>query len=248
MFHYKLLIAYSGTHYFGWQAQTSLPSVSSEISKTFEKIFSTPCKVKGVSRTDAGVHALGQVALLKTEIIVDPERLKFALNNRLPADILIRSAEIASDDFDLYDDVTQKIYQYHFFQNRPLPMMAPYGWHVRHDVDEQKLRDSLHLFVGTHDFASFRCQDDQREDTVRTIQSIDMHYFRRYDVYRVTVVGHTFMRHMIRRMVGAAMSIAISKKRSSELIMQAFEEKNARQELINAPAQGLLLYKVRYKR
>jgi len=243
---YRLIIAYDGTKYYGWQAQKDLPAITSILRKTFVKVFKCDAFIRGVSRTDAGVHALGQVVSVKTQLDIPVEKLIFGWSNRLPDDIVIRSGERVELDHSIYDNVIQKTYYYHFFTQRPLPMIKRYGWYTG-PVDLEKLQSALQVFVGTHDFASFRSTEDERIDTVRTIDSITLEHYRRFGVYRISVHGKSFLRHMIRRIVGAAIAVASRKELDNSVLVQALSEKNPHQQLFTAPPEGLLLYKVRYK-
>src|SRR5260221_4370762 len=213
---YKLVIAYDGTDYFGWQDQPEKPSIAASLNKAFAKVFKSEIKVLGASRTDAGVHALGQVARIKTDLAITPEKLKWAWNNALPADIAIRSLELVEDSFNPFCNVAQKIYHYHFFVERPLPFVQRYGYFYPYKIDFDILKESLQFFVGTHDFCAFKSSEDTRENTVRTIDAITIDYLPRYKAYRITVKGQKFLRHMIRRIVGASLAVASSSAKALE--------------------------------
>lgn len=245
---YKLIIAYDGTNYHGWQQQIGLPSVTQTIQRTFERLFNRPAQLLGASRTDAGVHALGQVALLKTDVKVNPEIIVTALNNSLPSDIIIRSATLMPADFHPWYNVVQKTYYYHFFTERPLPFVARYGWYYRHAIDMHMLRQALALFVGMHNFKSFACAQDSRENMIRTVDNITVSYVKRFGVYRIQVRGQKFLRHMIRRMVGAAVHVASHKNLSVSLISDILKKENPHHILPNAPAHGLLLRSIHYNK
>lgn len=245
---YKMIVSYDGTDYYGWQSLKGLPSVAATMQKVFAKTFGAEIIIKGASRTDAGVHAMGQVAMFKTDLALAPDKMKFAWNNRLPADIVIRSIEQVDLAHSIYDDISFKIYHYHFFTHRPLPFAQRYGYYHYYTLDIEKLKHCLQVFVGTHDFRSFASSEDEREDMVRTVDSIHLEYLHRFGAYRIVVIGHSFLRHMVRRMVGAALKVASSKDLNIEHIQNALDEKNPEQELPNAPAQGLLLYKIVYKK
>jgi len=265
---YKLVIAYDGTNYFGWQELPEKPSVATALNKAFAKVFKSEIKVLGASRTDAGVHALGQVARIKTDLDIAPDKLKWAWNNALPADITIRSLEVVDDSFNPFCNVEQKIYHYHFFTERPLPFTQRYGYFYPYKIDFDILKKALQFFVGTHDFCAFKSSEDMRENTVRTIESIALDYVPRYKAYRITVKGQKFLRHMIRRIVGASLAVASSSAPSSaksfgghgkatadrsknghtlESLQKIMDSCNPRHTLPNAPAQGLMLYKIIYK-
>lgn len=245
---YKMIISYDGTDYYGWQTLKGLPSIASTMQKVFWKTFGKEIILKGASRTDAGVHAMGQVVMFKTDLVLEADKIKFAWNNSLPADILIRSIEMVDESHSIYDDIAYKIYHYHFFTHRPLPFAQRYGYYHYYATDIEKLERCLQIFVGTHDFRSFASSEDERENMVRTIDSIRVEYLHRFGAYRIVVTGHSFLRHMVRRMVGAALKVASSKQLDASDLAKALDEKNPEQELPNAPAQGLMLYKIVYKK
>ncbi|HLJ30942.1 MAG TPA: tRNA pseudouridine(38-40) synthase TruA [Candidatus Babeliales bacterium] len=264
---FKLVVAYDGTDYFGWQALPEKPSIAAALNKSFARVFKSEIKVLGASRTDAGVHALGQVVRIKTDLDIAADKLKWAWNNSLPADIAIRSLEEVESTFNPFCDVAQKIYHYHFFTERPLPFTQRYGYFYPYKIDFDTLERALQFFVGTHDFRAFRSNEDTREDTVRTIDAIHLDYLPRYKAYRITVKGQKFLRHMIRRIVGASLAVASSFAKASSYVktsedksqdkpknghsLESLEKimsaRDPRHTLPNAPAQGLMLYKIRYK-
>lgn len=245
---YKIIVSYDGTGFSGWQYQPHAPSVAQTLQDTFKALFGAPIKILGASRTDAGVHALGQVAIFSTDLILDPMRMQKAWNDALPISIMIRALEPAPIDFHPMYRVKEKIYKYHFFLKRPLPFIAPYGWFFRYPLDSAKLERSLDLFVGTHDFRSFCTGTDMGENTVRTIQTIRLEHYKRYGIWALEFKGPGFMRHMIRRIVGACMQVASKQELTIDYLQEVLAQKDPRQELLNAPAQGLCLYRIRYHR
>lgn len=242
---YKLIVAYDGTGYHGWQEQSDLPTVAGTLRSQFTAIFHHKPLLVGASRTDAGVHALGQVVRIGTERDLEPGLFLRVFQQHLPSAIHIRSLERAPQGFHPQHNVVQKTYYYHFFLKRPMPFFAGHGWFYRSSVDCDKLRDALAVFVGTHDFRSF-CTGHQTIDTVRTIDSLELQYYKRYDVYRVVVKGPSFLYNMIRRIVGGALTIASDRKRSVEDLAAILAAKDPHQQLLNAPAHGLLLRKILY--
>ncbi len=244
---YKLVVAYDGSAYAGWQAQTEKPSVAHTMNYIFKRVFKTDIKVLGASRTDAGVHALGQVVRIKTDLTLEPEKLRWAWNNSLPADIAIRSLELVDDSFNPFCNVEQKIYYYHFFLDRPSPFLQRYGYYYPYPTDIHTLHKALQCFIGTHDFASFRSSEDTRVDTVRTIDAITVEYIKRLNVYRIVVKGQKFLRHMIRRIVGASLAIASRPGATIDMLQTILHKCDPAHTLPNAPAKGLLLKKIIYK-
>lgn len=245
---YKLIVAYDGSDYFGWQGQQHKPSIADTMNHSFKRVFKSEVRVLGASRTDAGVHALGQVVRIKTDLTIDPEKLKWAWNNTLPASIMIRSIETVDEAFNPFCNVTQKIYYYHFFLDRPLPFLQRYGYFHPFKTDIEQLQRALQEFVGTHNFASFKSSEDMRTDTVRTIDTIHCEYIKRYNVYRVIIKGQKFLRHMIRRIVGAALTVASRPSSSLQQLKDVMQKHDPSHTLLNAPAKGLLLYKIIYER
>lgn len=241
---YRLIIAYDGTEYFGWQAQNHSLAIQQVLQDSFYTVFKKKIVLHGTSRTDAGVHALGQVASFTSDISIDPERMLQAWNTLLPPDIVIRSISLVPPTFNPYRSVKQKIYWYHFFQKRPLPFVQRYGWYYRHPVDQEKLHDCLQVFVGTHDFRSFCTGHDMKDGTIRTIDKAFLTYLSRYAAYRVTIQGERFMRYMVRRIVGACLHVAAHPTLQPDDLQTALLQKNPQQLLPNAPAKGLTLYKI----
>lgn len=243
---YKIILAYDGTAYHGWQTQNNCRSIAGTLHHTFQQTFKRPAHIVGASRTDAGVHALGQTMRLTTDLSLDAHTLRYAWQNLLPKDIVIRSLEEIDPSFHPQRKVKTKIYHYHFCTERPLPFISRYVWFYRPLLDIQKLETCLQQFIGTHDFRSF-CTGYERENTVRTIDTIRIEYLKQYNIYRIVVVGESFLRYMIRRMVGASLLLASDPNRPAATITQALQEKNPRQELLTAPPEGLILRKIIYE-
>lgn len=242
---FKALISYDGTDYAGWQEQPDKIAVVNMLKNRFKQVFGQEVRIVGSSRTDAGVHALGQVARVETNFDINPDNLLQAWNGRLPQDIHIRSIIPATDNFHPQRNVRQKTYYYHFFDKRPLPIASRFGIHWHLPFDLQKLQESLAIFVGTHDFRSF-CTGDEQENTIRTIDSIEYRFIPHYHVHRIVVRGPGFLRYMIRRIVGASLHVASYKKLMPEILVAALAEKNPLQQLPTAPAHGLLLRKIMF--
>ena len=247
MITYKIVLAYDGTDFHGWQIQPDHPSVTSVLVNTFFTVFRRSIKITGASRTDSGVHALGQVASFTTDLVIDPQRMAHAWNSMLPASIRIRKVEVAKQVFHPRALVRQKTYYYHFFLKHPLPHINRYGYYITKPVDLEKLASCLAVFKGTHDFRSF-CTGNEQESTIRTIDSIALIYLKNYRCYRITIKGPGFLRYMIRRIVGACFDIATDTAFSPARLIQSLEEKNPQQNYKTAPACGLILATIRYNK
>jgi tRNA pseudouridine38-40 synthase len=239
-----MTVAYDGTDYYGWQLQSEHVTIAGMLEARFKEVFGRSIRIMGASRTDAGVHALGQAVSFSSDLIIDPERMRRAWNGCLPRDIHIRSIELLPGFYAL-NNVKQKIYWYHFFTSRPLPMGSRYGLFYRYPIDLEKMRAALQVFVGTHDFRAF-CTDDERESTIRTVDAIDLIYIPHYQAYRVIIRGQGFLRYMIRRMVGAALHAAARPELSANDIRAALLAKDPGHQFPTAPAHGLTLRKIIY--
>jgi tRNA pseudouridine38-40 synthase len=244
---YKMILAYDGSNYCGWQKQHASPSIEGTLKKSFSKTFGTPLFCVASSRTDSGVHALGQVVLCKFDFDLPATRIAKIWNDALPSDILIRSLEAVTDQFHPWYNIERKEYYYHVVTAHALPFLSGYAYYYRAPFDHEKMKLALQLFVGTHDFTAFAHADERRENMVRTVDAIEAVYLKRFGVWQLRIVGKKFMRHMIRKMVGAAIYVASDVRRSPLLIADALRAKKRVHELPTAPAHGLLLRKVVYK-
>jgi tRNA pseudouridine38-40 synthase len=243
---YKMVVAYDGTAYHGWQKQPEDISVVQVLEESFKAVFKHKISISGASRTDAGVHALGQVASFALDMKIAPETLKFAWNNALPHDVLILDISLAAENFNPRHAVVSKTYHYLFFDERPMPFVQQYGWYFSRPVDLDVLHQALQIFVGTHDFRSF-CTGYDMHSTIRTIHSIHLEYDEYKKAHKIVVKGPGFLRYMIRRIVGASLAVASKEQFSCSDIRIALEKKDPAQILPNSPAKGLLLYEIEYE-
>lgn len=246
MTNYKIVVSYDGTDYHGWQKQPNNITVVEVLEKSFYKVFHHKISIKGASRTDAGVHAYWQVASFSSSVQIAPFRLKFAWNNALPEDIVLREVVMVDAPFNPHDGVVEKTYHYHFFIKRPLPFFQRYGWYFKREIDFDLLQQSFKVFLGTHDFRSF-CTGDDMQSTIRTIHSMHLEYDGKMDAYRIVVKGPGFLRYMIRRIVGACLEIASRDELGVSDLQKALDKKDPEQTLPNSPAKGLVLYKIDYQ-
>lgn len=242
---YKAIIAYDGTGYAGWQRQPHEPTIAGALEKTFKKVFGSSISLLAASRTDAGVHAHGQVIAFDLPFAIDATRMKRAWNGRLPNGISVRDIQVCDDRFNPRYHVAEKTYYYQFFLERPLPCYERYGWYVSYPVDLDRLDAHLAHFVGTHDFSSFATIEDQK-NPVRTITNIFRLYDEKSNMHTIVITGPTFLRYMIRRIVGAALDAASRPSVPTDYLARILAEKNPRQRLFCAPAKGLVLMDIRY--
>lgn len=245
---YKLTLAYDGTRYSGWQIQPNAPSIQQHLQEALANLFSGQhVVVIGSGRTDAGVHALNQVAHFKTEHEMDPNRLLLALNGLLPRDIRIKRVEIVPLHFHSQYSATGKEYHYHLYLERVMdPFRRLYCWHVLHKLDLVLLKEATTLFVGTHDFTSFANEPHAgavSKNPVRTLYRLDV-----YPVeggMRLEFEGNGFLYKMVRNIVGTLVDVA-SQHLALADVLSIFEAKDRRRASRAAPAQGLFLVKVSY--
>lgn len=247
MKNYRITVAYDGTAYHGWLQQPGKPTVLGTLINAYESVFKQEIDLLGASRTDAGVHALGQVARFRSDLEIDSNRWVRAWNGALPADIKIRKLEPVTDQFHPHQRVWQKVYYYHIFLKRPLPFCARYGYYYSCPLDLEKLRESLACFEGTHDFWTFRVEGGAARSDICTMRSVYFEQFRRFNMIRIVVCGDRFLYNMVRRMVGAALAVSSSQQRSVEEITRALKQKTSRDHFLTAPAHGLVLRRVIYR-
>lgn len=244
---YRLTVAYDGTDYWGWQQQPNGPTVACALEKAYKQAFGHDIRLLGASRTDAGVHALGQVARFFSPLSIDTTRLRNAWNGMLPPSIKIRSLERAADDFHPHKDVAYKVYFYHIFMRRPLPFMARYGSFYARRFDPYALSSALRIFQGQHNFWTFRAEGGSSPTDICTVKHLDVEIFKRFNMLRISVCGDRFLYHMVRRMVGAAMSVVLPPYHSTEEIREALAMQTSRNRFPTAPSQGLVLRRIVYK-
>jgi tRNA pseudouridine38-40 synthase len=250
---YCIRIAYDGTLYHGWQAQPGYKTVAGTLQKTFEKVFGRSVSILGASRTDTGVHAFDQVAMFACDLSIRPEALLQAWNNKLPDSIVIRSLEPVGPHWNPHVDVHAKTYWYHLFTQRPLPFVEKHGWFYRYPFDQEKLKDCLKIFEGTHDFRSFCSLEESefenaKKDTVRRIDRADLEYSEQFSCPRVAIVGPRFLRYMVRRIVGACVDVAARKDVPVDYLVEILAARNPEHTLPKAPAKGLMLASIEYKK
>lgn len=240
---YKLIISYVGTRYQGWQAQTEGNTISQTMQKAFEKTFRIPCTLIAASRTDAGVHASGQVVVCTANIVLANDQLRYAWNNALPLDIMIRRLENKINYFNPLLHVVRKTYVYTIYRNRPTPHNAPFGWYYTHPINIDIFHQALNLFLGTHNFFAFATQEPE-VNPVRTIDNVFIDAGEEKII--VTVIGKSFIRHMIRRIVGAAVTVASNHAKTIQDIMTLLETPTSFYCFETAPAHGLSLEHIEY--
>ena len=240
----RLTVAYDGTDYCGWQVQNNGATIEGELNTALTQLTGQTVKVIGASRTDAGVHARGNVAVFDTESSIPPERFLYAVNALLPEDIVVvDSCEVAADWHPRHCN-TEKTYEYRVLnQKLPDPMRRRDTYFVSFPLDLEKMRKAAGYLEGEHDFKSFCNVHTHVEDTVRTIYRLEV--IREENVITFRVRGNGFLYNMVRIMVGTLLFVSEGKIKKDELkdIILSKERKRAGK---TAPPQGLYLNKINY--
>jgi tRNA pseudouridine38-40 synthase len=244
----KLIVAYDGGPFSGWQSQPNENAVQDHLENAFERISSTRVRVHGAGRTDAGVHALAQVAHVDIPVRrYSTERWRSALNGVLPAGIRVIRCQFVSKSFHARFSAKGKVYRYRIWNGDvALPLENGRVWHVRGLLDRGDLTNAAKLFLGRHDFRSFAARrGTEVDDTVRTIRRVRVQTSG--PLTSIEIEGDGFLYKMVRMMVGALVQIG-SGKASSDLIRTQLAQ-NSRPSVPSrpvAPAAGLFLIRVRY--
>ena len=240
----KLTLEYDGSNYSGWQLQPRHDSIQGRIEAALERIFSTPIRVYGSGRTDAGVHARGQVAAISIPRPFELTELRRALNAMLPADIVVLDIAPAPGDFDPRRDARSRVYEYRVLNRRIASAFEyRYSWHVRDELDLVAMNAAARIFVGEHDFAAFRSLGTETTTTVRRVMSSE--WTRERDIIRYSIEGTSFLRHMVRAMVGAMVEVGRGRF-TPEKVADILAGRDRQAAPANAPPGGLYLVEVRY--
>ncbi len=201
MMRVKLVVAYDGTNYCGWQMQDNGITIEEVLNRELSAMLKEDIKVIGASRTDSGVHALGNVAVFDTKTRIPAEKISFALNQRLPEDIRIQESCQVADDFHPRFCDTIKTYEYSIWNSRfPNPMVRLYSKFVYYNIDVEKMQRAADYLVGEHDFKSFCSTRTQVENTVRTITEIS--FRREGNMIIMKICGTGFLYNMVRIIMG----------------------------------------------
>ncbi len=247
----KAIVRYDGTGFAGWQIQPNARTVQGEIERALSQIVSQPVRVMGSGRTDAGVHALGQVCSFEWPGDADTKRLCRSLSRMLGPEIRIESVDEAPESFNARFSATSKRYAYAISDARePDPFAARYAWHTGWPIDRNCVHALAQRLVGQHDFAGFQCSGAHVESTVRTVYAIDLKLggfagpCDTQDVWRLEFHGDGFLYKMVRNIVGTLVDVArdaLPEERLADLLASPGPFHGH-----SAPAHGLALMEVRY--
>ncbi|MBE5924356.1 MAG: tRNA pseudouridine(38-40) synthase TruA [Lachnospiraceae bacterium] len=240
----KLTVAYDGTNYCGWQIQKNGITVEEVLNKTLSKFFKEEITVIGASRTDSGVHAMGNVAVFDADVTMPPDKISYAINNLLPDDIRIQKSEKVSDDFHPRYCDTRKTYEYKLYNAQfPDPIQRLYSHFVYFHLDEKKMHEAAQYLVGEHDFKSYCTPKDDVENTIRTIYYINVE--REGNLVKIRINGNGFLYNMVRIIVGSLLKVGMGMIPPEE-IKNILEAKDRTKAGHKAPACGLTLVEIEY--
>ncbi len=245
----KLTVAYDGTNYCGWQIEPNGVTIEAILNETISDLTGEDIHVLGASRTDAGVHALGNVAVFDTDSGIPPERFSYALNEHLPEDIVIvNSEEVPKDWHPRYHEQISKTYEYHIYNAKaPNPLLRHYSDFVSYPLDVDRMRAGAKYLLGEHDFASFCNIHTDVKNTVRRIDDLTITTRAepngREIVLRVT--GNGFLYKMVRIIAGTLIQAGAGVY-EPEQVREMLEAKERTEAGVTAPPEGLVLVEIRY--
>ena len=240
-----MVVAYDGTNYCGWQIQPNGITIQGVLNKCLSDLLGEKIEVMGASRTDAGVHALGNVCVFDTNTRIPGEKISYALNQSLPEDIRIQLSEEVEPDFHPRYTDSEKTYEYRILNRTfPVPTERLYSYFYHYKLDEKKMREATSFLIGRHDFASFCGSGAQVKSTVRTITSAMVE--RDGDIITIRISGTGFLYNMVRIIAGTLIEIGNGQYPPERMksIVEACDRSAAGP---TAPACGLTLIGIRYE-
>lgn len=240
----KIVVSYNGAKYCGWQKQKDSPGIQGELEYACKKAFNQKeVEVIGSGRTDSGVHALGQVANFKVETGIPVDRFPEILNNNLPKDIAVLSAEEVDEDFHSRYSAHRKTYRYYIYPSRiRSPFYRETSYQVKYSLDVEKMKSEIKALEGEHDFCGFMSSGSSVKTTVREIYRAEL--FEEGDRLVIEVEGNGFLYNMVRIIVGTM--VDIGRGRITEPLKDIIESKDRDRAGHTAPPQGLFLKTVEY--
>ena len=242
---YKVITSYNGSFFSGWQAQENKKSVQDSIEATLLKLWGFSQKIKASSRTDAGVHAYGQVVKIKLPSHYSEAYLKKVLNDHVAKGIFIRSLERCEEGFCPRRNAQKKLYYYTFSLNQLNVFISPFVSRYFGSINETKIQEYCNIFVGTHDFSSFATiEKGEIKNPVKTIYAVN--YIKINDsLFQIQIEGDGFLKYMVRRLVGGILT-SLSKGYTTEHLKNILTLCNPSHDLITMPPQGLMLIDISF--
>ncbi|MFM8551365.1 MAG: tRNA pseudouridine(38-40) synthase TruA [Nitrospiraceae bacterium] len=241
---YKLTLEYDGTGYAGWQTQPGQATIQSTLEAALLCLTQEPIACVGAGRTDAGVHAQGQVVSFRSDRGLPLHEWRRGLNAHLPPDIAVQSVEIVADDFHARYKAKTKRYEYRILHQQERSALDRHqAWHIYGPLDLDKMREAAQLLVGRHDFSSFQGHPTDTKDPICNIERLDL--LQEGPQIRIVFVADRFLKQMVRAIVGTLVEIGQS-KRPPQAMKEILAAKDRRSAGYTAPAQGLYLVEVHY--
>jgi tRNA pseudouridine38-40 synthase len=243
---FKLVIEYDGTNYNGWQRQATEPTVQAEIEQALSVMTRSDITLIGAGRTDAGVHALGQVAHFRCETRLDPEAILKGLNSLLPPDIAICDCRLVPADFHARFAAQSKIYRYRILNRAARAAVGRnYSWFIHRPLDVQAMQQAAHFIVGRHDFKAFESSGSPRAHTVRHVMAAQWVEEREQGLLTFQIEADGFLRGMVRNIVGALVAAGRGRIQPAD-IAAILASRDRRRAGAPAPPQGLVMVEVKY--
>ncbi|AIS53158.1 tRNA pseudouridine synthase A [Thermoanaerobacter kivui] len=239
-----IVIEYDGTNYHGWQYQKNALTVQQVLQKAIKKVTGEEVALIGASRTDAGVHALYQVANFRSSTKIPTEKLPYALNSVLPDDIVVVEAKDVEDSFHARYSAKRKRYRYLILNRKfPMPTIRNYSWHISYPLNIGEMEKAIKYLIGTHDFSAFKTSGGSKTNPVRTIH--DLVLKKEGDFINIEIEADGFLYNMVRIITGTLAYVGLGKIKAEEVI-QILESRDRKKAGITAPPQGLYLMKIVY--
>lgn len=241
----KLVVAYDGTDYCGWQVQPNGITVEEVLNRELSRLFKEEITVTGASRTDSGVHSLGNVAVFDTDTRMPAEKISYALNQRLPEDIVVQDSCEVPADFHPRFAASRKTYEYKILNRKfPMPTLRRDTLFYCHPLDEKRMRQGAAILVGTHDFTSFSSVKAQTNTFVRTVYKLTVERTED-DIIHIRITGNGFLYNMVRIIAGTLLQVGAGKLEPEDVgrILAAKDRGAAGP---TAPAHGLTMIGITY--
>ena len=240
-----MVVAYDGTNYCGWQVQPNGITIEEVLNKTLSQLLGEEITVTGASRTDSGVHSLGNVAIFDTETRMPADKIAFALNQRLPDDIRVQRSEEVPADWHPRKANCTKTYEYKVLNRKiSMPLERLYAHFCYFNLDLDKMREAAAYLVGEHDFKSFCTVRTQAEETVRTIYSLDI--TKQDDMITIRISGSGFLYNMVRIIAGTLLEVGMGAY-PPEHVEEILDARDRQAAGRTAPARGLTLVSMEYQ-
>ncbi len=242
---FKMILEYDGTAYCGWQRQPNGISIQQILEEAVARIIGENVSIIASGRTDAGVHALNQVASFRAQTSLAANKMFLGINSVLPQDIVVKDLQEVPPDFNALKHAKGKVYVYRIKNQRRRPVLGrQYFWFVRYKLDLEKMREAASCLTGEHDFSAFCATGCDIQDRIRTLNRIDIHAGRE-DMLEITVESGGFLRHMVRNIVGTLVDVGRGKLKPEDMndIIASGDRTKAG---TAAPACGLFLKEVQY--